>query len=82
MSTEVSGRTAGAAHGAFDGQPAIDFRCAGKVAHASRSMAARVLKGMQRRKKGKAVTAGLEVYRCPRCTQWHIGRGLGRARPV
>lgn len=44
-----------------------ETRCTGKVAFATQSLAASVLR--RRSRKGKACTA----YHCPMCSKWHLG---------
>ena len=62
---------------AVDPEAAAFFGCAGKAGHSSRRMAAMILKRMVRRRKSNA---GLEVYRCRRCGDWHIGNNISRLK--
>jgi hypothetical protein len=52
--------------------PKRDRACGGKVAHASKEAAAIAAKKMCR--------VGMNVYRCPKCGGWHIGKTRDPAR--
>jgi hypothetical protein len=53
---------------------AISRSCAGKVSHATKADALRVLKRRVRGMKGCKANA----YRCPNCGAWHVGNAPAR----
>lgn len=61
-------------HGALFGPTRIEAQCSGKEAFANGAMAHRTAVRMLAKKNRKKNKGSVDVYRCPHCGKYHIGR--------